>query len=117
MLRMFVIFVSHCNSDAGGAAPTFGADAAQGGSRAREWFSDEQVREVVPASGIARRCGLLGRTFERQFKDNLSLVVGDPDGRGPVENLVPGKIVRDFLGVIAGGVIVGQFRPEAVEDR
>ena len=26
-------------------------------------------------------------------------VVGDPDGRGPVENLVPGKIVRDFLRV------------------
>ena len=58
-----------------------------------------------------------GRTIERHPIDDFPQVVGDPDGRGPVENLVPGKIVRDFLGVIAGGFIVGQFRPEAVEDR
>ena len=58
-----------------------------------------------------------GRTVERHPINDFPQVVGDPDGRGPVENLVPGKIVRDFLGVTAGGFIVGQFRPEAVEDR
>ena len=58
----------------------------------------------------------LGRTLERQPKDDLSQVIGDPDGRGPVENLVPGKIVHDFLGVSASGFIVGQRSSEAVED-
>ena len=45
------------------------------------------------------------------------MVIGDPDGRGPVENLVPGKIVRDLLGMSASGFIVGQRSCEAVEDR
>ena len=32
-----------------------------------------------------------------------------------MENLVPVKIIRNFLSVIASGFIVGQFRPEAVD--
>lgn len=64
-----------------------------------------------------RRCGLLGRTFERHPENDFSQVIGDPDGRGPVENLVPVKIIRNFLSVSASGFVVGQFRPEAVEDR
>jgi hypothetical protein len=63
-----------------------------------------------------RRCGLLGRTLERQPTDDLSEVIGDPDGRGPLENLVPGKTIRDLLGVSASGFIVGQRSSEAVED-
>jgi hypothetical protein len=34
-----------------------------------------------------------------------------------LENLVPGKTIRDFLGVIASGFVIGQRGSEAVEDR
>ena len=58
-----------------------------------------------------RRGRQLGRTID---EDDFPEVVGDPDCRDPLEHL--GKIVRDFLGVSAGGLVVWQRGSEAVED-
>ena len=57
-----------------------------------------------------RGAAAVGGTID---EDDFPEVVGDPDCRGPLEHL--GKIVRDLLGVSAGGLVVWQRGSEAVK--